>query len=141
MNPFEEIREEMNRLFGGFLGRAPMRTTAEEGCILYPAVDVEDEADKYVLKAELPGLKKDDLKVTVSDGSIVLSGEKKAEHEEKHTGFHRYERCYGKFQRAFMLPTQVDANKIKANFKDGILEIDIPKSAEAKPKEIEIKAS
>jgi HSP20 family protein len=133
------MQDEMNRMLRGFLGRTPVRTM-EEGGVWYPAVDIEDETDKYVIKAELPGLKQEDIKITLNDGTLTFSGEKKAEHKEKHEGYHCYERYSGKFQRSFTLPTQIKGDKIKANFKNGILEIDVPKSEEVKPKEIEIKA-
>jgi HSP20 family protein len=137
LSPFEDIREEMDRMFRGFF--APRRLEAEEGRLWYPAVDLEEETDHYALIAELPGIKKDDIKVSLSDGILTLSGERKSPHEEERTGFHRHERCYGKFQRAFNLPSQVDANKIKAMYRDGVLEVDIPKSEEAKLKAVEVK--
>jgi len=138
-SPFEDIQDEMSRMFSNFLGRMPMETL-EEGCAWYPAVDVEDEADHYALIAELPGLKQEDIKISVSNGTLFLKGERKLSHEEREgKAFLHHERCYGRFQRTFTLPARVDSSRIKANYKDGILEVDIPKSEEAKPKEIEIK--
>ncbi len=137
-----DAEREMNRMLRRAFGRKALRDRVlEEGAAWYPAVDVEEEPDKYLVKAELPGMKQEDIKVSVRDGTLILTGEKKTEHEEKHEGYHRYERSYGKFQRAFTLPTQVKSEKIKATYKNGILEIDIPKSEEAKPKEIEVKVS
>ncbi len=137
LSPFEDAQEEMDRMLNSLLGLAPMRAEIDEGC-WYPAVDLEEEADHYALIAELPGIDKDEVKVTFSDGTLILSGERKPLHEEKRSGFHRHERCYGKFQRSFALPSQIDSSKINASFKNGVLEIDIPKSAEAQPKQVDI---
>ena len=141
--PFEDIgdlREEMNRMLGTFFGRTPWGVTGtlEEGVGWYPAVDFEELDDKYLVKAELPGMKQSDIKVTLANGILTLSGERKAEHKAKKDDYYRYESCHGKFQRSFTLPTEVKEDKIKAEYKDGILEIEIPKSEEVKPKEIEI---
>ena len=142
MGDISDAEREMNRMLRRAFGRRALRgRTLEEGAAWYPAVDVEEEPDKYLVKAELPGMKQEDIKVSLRDGTLILTGEKKSEHEEKHEGYHRYERAYGRFQRAFTLPTQVRSEKIKATYKNGILEIDIPKSEAARPKEIEVKVS
>jgi len=141
--PFEDVdnlRDEMNRVLGSFFGRNRMEPI-EEGIAWYPPVDLEDFDDKYLVKAELPGMKQSDIKVTINDNTLFLSGEKKTEHKEKNADYYRYERCSGKFQRVFNLPSQVKADKIKAQYKDGVLEIEIPKAEESKPKEIEIKVT
>jgi HSP20 family protein len=139
MSPFSEIEAEMNRVFSNFLNPNFMRLGAVEACNWYPAVDIEDEADKYVLMAELPGMRQEDIKITLHNGTLTLSGERRVDHEEKTTCTHCYERCYGKFERSFNLPSKVKSEDIKANYRDGILEIDIPKSEEVKPREVEIK--
>jgi HSP20 family protein len=135
-----DFRDEMDRLIKGLSGWGQLES-GEEGMSWFPAIDLEDETDKYVVKAELPGMKQQDIKVTVNDGTLVLSGEKKEEHKEKKGSYFRHERSFGKFQRAFTLPSHIQSDKIKAHYKDGILEIDIPKSEEVKPKQVEVKVS
>ena len=104
-----------------------------------PAVDVTENKKAYVVSAELPGLKKDDIHISFENDMLILSGERKMEHEEKKDSFHRIERAYGKFERSFRLPDDVDVEAIKANYKNGVLTIEIPKSEKALPKQIEIK--
>ena len=104
-----------------------------------PAVDVTEKEDGYLVHAELPGLNKDDVKISFENNVLTLSGEKKLEHEENKDNYHRVERAYGKFERSFRLPEGVNAEAIKASYKNGVLTVDIPKSEKAKPKEIEIK--
>jgi HSP20 family protein len=137
--PFPEVwdlRNEMNRMFESFFGH-PTERGIERGW--RPAVDIDEEKDSYIVRAELPGLKQDDIKISVSSNTLTLKGERKTEHKEKREGYHCHERAYGEFYRTFQLPTEVDAEKIKAKHKDGILEIEIPKSERVKPKEIPIK--
>ena len=103
-----------------------------------PAVDISESEKGYEVKAELPGMKKDEIKISFKDDVLTLSGERKDEKEEKGKNFHRIERSYGQFERCFHLPKNVKASDIKADYKDGILAVNIPKSEEAKPKEIAI---
>lgn len=103
-----------------------------------PAVDLTETPDEYIVKAELPGMKQDDIDVTLIDQTLTVSGEKKVEKEEKEKDYHRVERYFGKFQRSFHLPLRVDSEKIKATYKDGVLEVNLPKSADARKKEITI---
>ena len=133
---FLDLRSEMNRLLGTFFDRPGTQDVARGW---YPAVDIYEENDRYIVKAELPGVKQEDIKVSLANNTLTLKGERKGEHEDKHDGYHRRERIYGEFCRSFQLPTDVDAEKIQAKSKDGILEIEIPKSEKAKPKEISIK--
>jgi len=138
-DPFSDIidlRQDMGRAFNRFFGRPSTRAA-----ISYwnPPVDIEEEKDNYIVRAELPGVKQKDIHVSLVGNTLTISGERKAEHKEKHEGYHCYERVFGEFRRSFQLPTEVEADKIKAKQKDGILEIDIPKSEKAKPKEISIK--
>jgi HSP20 family protein len=104
-----------------------------------PTVDVRENDKQFVISAELPGLSKDDFKITVENNTLILEGEKKIENEEKAENYYRSERSYGKFRRAFRLTDTVDSGKIKADYKNGILEIEIPKSEKAQPKHIEVK--
>jgi len=138
-NPFTDIRDlrdDVDRVFNGFFGHLIEPDTTEAW---YPAVDIYEEKDNFVIKADLPGIKQEDIKVSLNNNTLTLKGERKVETEEKHKGYYRTERSYGEFYRAFQLPAEVDSEKIKAKYKDGILEIDVPKSEKAKPKEISIK--
>ncbi len=108
---------------------------------LSPAVDIEEEKDKYLLKADIPGMKQDDIKVEVDDGVLKISGERKYEkkEEDKDKKYHYYERSYGAFERRFVLPSDVDTEKIDAKYENGVLEIVIPKTESKRPKEIKVK--
>jgi len=106
-----------------------------------PQVDVIENKDAYILKAELPGVNKNDVKITLHENVLTLRGEKKQESEQKDSNFHRVERSYGIFERSFTLPTGVKSDKIDASYKDGVLTVTLPKVEEAKPKEIEVKVS
>jgi len=137
------IQDEMNRLFdafGGF-GRKPQRWFEPEEGLWSPTVDVSETRDNIVVTAEIPGLKKEDIKLSVQENVLTLSGEKKQETEEKDANFYRLERNFGSFYRSFTLPTPVQPDKIKASYKDGVLKVSLPKSEEVKPKEIPINIS
>jgi HSP20 family protein len=131
------IQDEMNKLFDDFLGRPLMRTEWSEG-VWNPSVDISETKDNVIIKAEMPGLSKEDVKISVHDNMLTLTGEKKQEKEEKETNYHRVERNYGAFSRSFTLPTSVKNDNIKATYKDGVLSITLPKTEEVKPKEIPI---
>jgi HSP20 family protein len=103
-----------------------------------PAVDVSETDGDYQIKAEIPDVKKEDVKVTVEDGVLTIQGERKQEKEEKGKKYHRVERSYGRFVRSFTLPDLVDEGKVKAEFKDGVLNLQLPKSEKVKPKAIEV---
>ena len=104
-----------------------------------PLVDIEENENGYLIKADLPGLSKDDVHVTLENGVLSISGERKQEKEEKDKKYHRVERVYGRFVRSFTLPEDADPDQISAQFKDGVLEVRIGKSEAVKPKRIEIK--
>jgi HSP20 family protein len=104
-----------------------------------PATDISENDDRFEIKAELPGLKKGDVKIKMVDNVLFITGEKKQEKEEKEKSYHLVECSYGAFERRFALEGKVENDKIKADFKDGVLRITVPKSAEVKPKEIEVK--
>ncbi len=106
-----------------------------------PRIDVMEHADSFVIKAELPGVNRNDVKITVRENILTIKGEKKQEKEEKDKSYHRVERSYGSFERSFTLPSGVKNDKIDATYKDGVLTITLPKVEEAKPKEIEVKVS
>jgi HSP20 family protein len=131
------MQQEMNRFFDEFFGER--RTELIEGNWL-PAVDVSETDSEMVVRAEFPGMTQDDIELNLQDNVLTLKGEKKQEKKEEKENYHRIERCYGSFTRSFTLPAGVKYDDVKATFKDGVLEIVLPKSEEAKPKKISIKA-
>jgi len=104
-----------------------------------PLVDITEDEKEYLIKAELPDMKKEDVRLTVENGVLAISGERKFEKEEKGKKYHRVERAYGSFVRSFSLPEDADGSKVTADFKEGMLQVHLPKSEKAKPKSIEIK--
>ena len=104
-----------------------------------PAVDVYQDEDKYTVKAELPGMTKEDISVWLHDGTLILAGERKREVQPDQGGAHRVERAFGRFERSVSLPDEVQADKVKADYREGILTVTLPKAEEAKPKRIEVK--
>jgi HSP20 family protein len=132
----QRLRAGMDRLFEEIFGEG-----GESGWRVgawAPPVDLYDTDDAFVLKAELPGLSKDDVHLEVYDRTLTLRGERKHEAEVKEENYHRVERAYGTFQRSFVLPAMVDQDKVQATYKDGVLELHLPKSAAAKPRRISI---
>jgi HSP20 family protein len=127
-----DLRDEFDRLF-----EAPLARTSEF-LGWAPAFDVYEEKDNFVVKAELPGMKKEDISVSLHDGNLIISGERKNETKGEGAEVYRAERYVGKFQRSVSLPAQVTAGKVTAEYKDGILTVTLPKSEEAKPKQIEV---
>jgi HSP20 family protein len=132
------MQREINRMFDSFF-----RGGAQDDDSLFsawtPPVDVAEHDDAYEVKVELPGVSKDDVKITMQNNILTIRGEKKQESESKNSGYHRMERTYGAFQRSFTLPSSVRADKVDAAYKDGILTITLPKAEEAKPKQIEVR--
>jgi HSP20 family protein len=137
----EEMSSRLNRFFGrtDVLARAPEEKMTP--AVWAPAVDIKETPEEYVIKAEIPEVKKEEVKVLIKDGLLTLSGERHIEKEEKTKKFHRVERAYGAFTRSFELPTDVDDKKVSADFKDGMLLVHLPKSEQAKPKSVEVKIS
>jgi HSP20 family protein len=144
-DPIREIEEMQNR-FSRIFGQSPRRggdgekesmTVAEWA----PSVDITEDEMEWLVKADLPGVKKEDAKVTVENGVLTVSGERKSEKEEKGKKFHRIERSYGQFLRTFTLPEGADPTKVSADFKDGVLCVHLPKSKEAAAKPVEIKVN
>ena len=139
--PFEDLlglQSQMNRLFDFSLGRWSDDADAFRENFWAPAVDISDGKDSLTVKADLPGLKKEEIDISIHDGVLVIKGEKKSEEEQKGKGYLRSERFYGAFARQITLPSSVDDTKIKASYKDGVLELVLPKKEEAKPKQIKI---
>jgi len=120
------LQDEIDRLF-----ESPLQAWA-------PALDVHENKDGYSIRVELPGLKREDIEVSLQDGALVISGERKTETVNEDTEVHRQERYFGRFSRALTLPTAVCGDKVKAAYKDGILTVNLPKAEEAKPKQITV---
>jgi len=142
-NPFREL-EDIQAGLNRFFSDARVRRPDVDGPFFAdwaPPVDVQETDKEYLIKAELPEVKKEDVKVDVLDGVLTIKGERTQEKEEKGKKFHKVERSYGKFVRQFALPTEVDAAKVQAEFKDGMLNVHLPKTAVAKPKAIEVKVA
>ncbi|HLG43707.1 MAG TPA: Hsp20/alpha crystallin family protein [Nitrospirales bacterium] len=142
-DPYKELDDLQNRLAMVF-GRAPVRKDGgkEEAMTVAewaPLVDIVEEDKEYLIKAELPEVKKEDVKVTVQDEVLTVTGERKFEKEEKGRKYHRIERAYGSFTRSFTLPEDADSERVAAEFKDGVLKVHLPKSEKAKPKSVEVK--
>jgi HSP20 family protein len=142
-DPFRELDELQTRLSALF-GRAPVRKNGSKDEALAvaewaPVVDIVEDENEYLIKAELPEVKKEEVKVTVQDDVLTISGERMFEKEEKGRKYHRMERAYGSFARSFTLPEDADGEKVAAEFKDGVLKVHLPKSEQAKPKSIEVK--
>jgi HSP20 family protein len=133
-----QMREEMDRLFGQFMRRGEGEEATWGQGLWAPPVDIYETDDAFMLKAELPGFTKEDVNIEVHENRLIIRGERKRETEAKEDQYHRLERAYGRFERAFWLPTTVDAEHIQASFKNGILEMRLPKSEKAKPKQIPI---
>lgn len=129
------LQDEMNRVFSDFLDE-----TAEKGVsLLTPAMDLVEKPDVIQVKVELPGVKKDDVEITIKDDVLIVKGEKREEKEEKGENRYYVERSYGSFARSLTLPSAVKTDQVKATFKDGVLEITMPKAEEEKAKKVEIK--
>lgn len=142
LDQFRDL-EEMSERFGRLFGRVPaQRSEGKEAITMAdwtPVVDISEDPQEYVIRVELPGVRKEDVKVTVQDGVLTVQGERKQEHEEKGKRFHRIERIYGTFVRSFTVPDDADEAKVAAEFRDGMLNIHLPKTEKAKPKSIDVK--
>lgn len=142
-DPFHELEDvsaRLNRLFG----RTPTHTDHNQDLLALsdwsPSVDISETDTAYLIKGEIPGVNKEDVRISIEDKMLTMRGERKQEKEEKNKKFHRIERSYGSFMRSFRMPDDVDEANIKAEFKDGLLNITLPKSekAKAKAKAIEV---
>lgn len=139
INELDDLMSRYNRMFGLSRGNGE-----GEGKDLFsrsdwaPAVDIKETPEAFTVEAELPGMSKDDVKVTVQDGVLTIQGERKHEEETDDKKHHRIERIYGSFLRRFTLPDNVDENSVKANFKDGLLTLNIQKAEPKEPKAIEV---
>lgn len=135
--PFRELvtmRDDVDRLFDAFFGRE------KENYDNYwrPAIDIEENNGNLMVRAEIPGMSKEHIKVSVKGDLLTISGERKRENESKDKTYYRVERCHGQFRRMIRLPAEVDAEKVKAVYKDGVLHVTLPKPESIKPKQIEV---
>jgi HSP20 family protein len=142
-DPLQELDAIQARLGRLFPTRSAFMPESEEGLLgdWLPATDVQETEKEFLIKADLPEVAKNDVKVHLQDGVLTIEGERRREKEETKKTFHKMEREYGRFIRRFVLPTEVDAAKVQAEFKDGVLNVRLPKSEKATPKTIEVKVS
>jgi HSP20 family protein len=141
--PFRELsslQTEMNRLFNAAFGDMPNAGTVGSARRWMPAMDLLETDEDFVLRADLPGMSESDVNIELEDNVLTLSGERKAEHEEKREGFYRVERASGAFSRSLTLPKGVDPEGVHASFDRGVLEVRIPKPEQRKPRKITIGA-
>ena len=131
------LQNEMNRLFNTVFD-TPAPGNGGTLRRWMPAMDLVESGDHFVLRADLPGMSEEDIKIEFEDGTLTVSGERKAEHEEREEGYYRVERAFGTFSRSLTLPKGIDADAVSAQFDRGVLEIRIPKPEERKPRRIEI---
>lgn len=140
-DPFRDL-EEMSTRLNKFFGQSAARQPEVDGFADWaPAIDVQETDKEYLVKADLPEVQKDDIKVGIEDSVLTVQGERKQEKEEKNKKFHRIERSYGKFVRRFTVPLGIDESKVSAEFKDGVLNVRLPKSATTKPHAVEVKVA
>ena len=143
-NPLREL-EEMSERLNRFLGRKDDRRSNDRELMTVadwaPSVDISETDEAFHIAVELPEVKKEDVRITVDNGILTLQGERTQEREEKDRKIHRIERSYGRFVRSFSLPGIVDDTKVRAEFKNGVLYLDLPKSEKAKPKAVEVQVA
>jgi HSP20 family protein len=132
----DSLQSEVNRVFDAFFGGGTGNASRVRRWV--PAMDLVETDDHLVLRADLPGMKRDDVEIEIKDGALTVSGERKAEHEENAEGYYRVERAYGRFSRSLTLPDGIEPDAVEASFADGVLEVRIPKPAERKPHRVEI---
>jgi HSP20 family protein len=129
----DSLQTEVNRVFDAFFGQG---TSSSRRWV--PAMDLVETEDHLVLRADLPGLSREDVEIEIKDGVLTVSGERRADHEEKSEGYFRVERSFGRFSRSLTLPKGVEADSVAAEFEDGVLEVRIPKPEQRKPHRVEI---
>jgi len=144
-DPFKEM-EDLQSRFTRLFGLTPARTENGDRELMTitewaPSVDIIEDEKEWLVKADLPEVKKEHVKVTVENGVLTITGEREFEKEEKDKKYHRIERSYGNFLRSFTLPDGADGSKVNAEFKDGVLKVHLPKGEKAKPKAVEVKVA
>lgn len=140
-NPFRELEDVSNRL-NSLFGKLPARVESGADMLAVadwmPTVDISETDAGYLIKAEIPEVKKEDVKVNIQDGMLTISGERHQEKEEKNKRYHRLERAYGSFSRSFRMPDDADESTVNAEFKDGMLNVTLPKSKKAESKSVSV---
>jgi HSP20 family protein len=137
----DHLQGDMNRLFDTFFQGRGVNAGANGSRRWIPPMDLAETDEEFVLRADLPGLEEDDLKIEVKGSVLTISGEREAEHEDSGRGFHRVERSFGRFSRSLDLPEGIDPAAVKARFDRGVLEVRFPKPAEAQPTEVQIESA
>src|SRR6059036_2265783 len=137
-DPFRDIQNEMNRLFDRFLGRQPATATGPDRQTWVPIVDMHETNDDLILDFEIPGVREKDISLSITGDLLTVRGERQFRQELKDDHTYHIERAYGKFERAVQLPMPVQAGRVTATFRDGVLEVRLPKAEEVRPKEIKI---
>ena len=132
---FNELEEHLGRIFNAW----PAENPEAAACDWIPAVDLSEQEDKFVLTADLPGIDKENINLSITDDVVTLKGSRKTESEDNRKGYHRVERSYGSFQRSFRIPGGVDNAKVDASFKNGVLNVVLPKPEENRPRQIDVK--
>ncbi len=143
-DPFRELEDvsnRLNRVFGRPVARMDSNSELLTMADWTPSADISETDKAYVIKAEIPGVQKEDVKVTIQEGMLTIQGERKMEKEEKDKKFHRIERSYGSFMRSFRVPDDADESAVTAEFKDGVLNVTLNKSERPKPKSINVSVS
>jgi len=133
------VQDEVNRLFDSFFTHGPQRADLNAG--FAPAIDIEETAEAFLIRADLPGVNQKDVKVSLTGDTLTIRGERKQEATAPNGSLHRVERMYGSFERSFVLGTPVRNDQVKAQYKDGVLEVRIPKAEEARVREIEVQVA
>jgi HSP20 family protein len=136
---FASVQDEMNRVMEDVFG--PRSPIERANGVWQPPFDIEEQTDRYLLHVELPGLRLEDIKITIENNKLSIRGEKTRTEEQKNATYHRLERVYGTFERTFTLTHAVKSDKVEATYRDGVLEIAVPKAEEAKAREIPIQTA
>ncbi|TMQ65506.1 MAG: Hsp20/alpha crystallin family protein [Candidatus Eisenbacteria bacterium] len=135
------VQDEMNKVFSDVFGRRWLTEEGGKAVVWQPPVDIVEQPDRYVVHVELPGMKLEDIKITLEDNQLVIRGEKTRTEEQQNAAYHRLERVHGTFERSFTLTQAGKSDKIAAAYRDGVLEVTVPKAEEAKAREIPIKVA
>lgn len=131
----DDVRRDMERMFDSLTGFAGLRTPG-----VYPAINVSEDANAVYVRAEVPGIKAEDLDIRMENDTLTIAGERQRATDDESVSYHRREREWGAFRRSFSLPTRIDSTLVEANYRDGILTVTLPKAAEARPKQITVQA-
>ena len=140
-DPFRDIQSEVNRLFDNFLGRPTATSTGAGGRVWMPVVDMYETSDDLLLNFELPGVREKDISLSITGDVLTVKGERQFNQHPNDENYLHVERAYGKFERSIRLPVPVQAGRVKAKYRDGMLEVTLPKAEEVRPKEIKIDVS